>query len=322
MDTSFLGAMIVPDSRRGGGGLGAYRARMSEVEVVRALYAAMAERDFETLFSLVDDHAVITQDPRLPWGGRFDGHDGLAAFAMALTGTIDSQVEIEALYATDTEVVQYGRTRGTVRATEVPFDVAEMHQWTVRDGKAVAAHFAIDTDAMLAALAAPPLTCPECGFVWATVPVEAVGPRIQSGADAIAAMLRTTDERVVAARPAPEVWSTLEYAAHVRDVLYHVRDRIVIGLAEDSPDFKPLYRDVRVDAGLYRDEQPEVVATELELAAGLFGRTFAALSDDQLARPVVVAFPTDLTRTVSWLGRHVVHEVEHHRDDADRSRGG
>jgi ketosteroid isomerase-like protein len=292
---------------------------MSEVEIVRSLYAAMAARDIDTLFALVDEHVVITQDPRLPWGGHFEGHDGLAAFAMALTGTIDSQVTIEALYATDTEVIQYGRTRGTVRATEVAFDVAEMHQWTVRDGRAVAAHFAIDTDAMLTVLAEPPMTCPECAFVWATVPVEDVGARIQAGAEAIAAMLRAGTEEAVSTRPAPEVWSALEYAAHVRDVLYHVRDRVVIGLAENSPVYKPLYRDVRVDAGLYRDERPDVVATELELAAALFVRSYAVLSDEQLARPVVVAFPTDQVRTISWLGRHVVHEVEHHRDDAARS---
>ena len=41
---------------------------------------------------------------------------------------------------------------GTVVATGAPFDVAEVHRWTIRDGKAVAAHFAIDTPAMLEAL--------------------------------------------------------------------------------------------------------------------------------------------------------------------------
>ena len=35
-------------------------------------------------------------------------------------------------------------------------DIPEVHRWTVRDGKAVAAHFAIDTAAMLEALAQTP----------------------------------------------------------------------------------------------------------------------------------------------------------------------
>jgi len=294
---------------------------MSDVEVVRRLYAAMAARDLETLLALVDEQVVITQDPRLPWGGRFEGHAGLATFAAALTGAIDSQVTIESLYATNAEVVQCGRTKGTVRATEVPFDVAEVHTWTVRDGRAVAAHFAIDTDAMLAALATPAEQCPICGFVWASVPVADVGVRIEAAAGALATLLRTAGDEAARARPAPAVWSALEYGAHVRDVFANLRDRVVVGLVEDTPSFKPLYRDARVDLGLYRDEQPAVVATELELGASLFARTFAVLSEEQLARPVVYAFPRESRRTVSWMGRHTVHEAEHHLDDARRSAG-
>ena len=145
-------------------------ADTTDLAVVEALYAAMAARDLDALFALVDPSIVIVQDDRLPWGGRFEGHDGLATFAMALTGTIDSRVEIGALFATDAEVIQYGRTRGTVRATDVRFDVAEVHRWDIRGGRAVAAHFAIDTEAMLAALAAPAESCPDCGFVWVSVP--------------------------------------------------------------------------------------------------------------------------------------------------------
>ena len=52
----------------------------------------------------------------------------------------------------DGEVYQVGRTRGTVVGSGTTFDVAEVHRWTIRDGKAVRAHFAIDTAAMLDAL--------------------------------------------------------------------------------------------------------------------------------------------------------------------------
>jgi uncharacterized protein len=125
---------------------------VTDLDVVRGIYAAMADRDFDGLFRLIDDGCVITQDPALPWGGRFVGHDGLTAFALALTGAIDSVVTTDAMFAADGDVVQVGRTRGTTRAAGVPFDVAEVHRWTIRDGKAVAAHFSIDTPAMLDAL--------------------------------------------------------------------------------------------------------------------------------------------------------------------------
>jgi ketosteroid isomerase-like protein len=124
----------------------------SDIEVVQAVYAAMAERDLGGIFEQLDPSFVVTQDPRLPWGGRFEGHDGFATFGLTLAGTIDSQVAIEALFEADGEVIQVGRTRGTVRASGAAFDIPEVHRWTIRDGKAVAAHFAIDTPAMLAVL--------------------------------------------------------------------------------------------------------------------------------------------------------------------------
>ncbi|HTO01218.1 MAG TPA: nuclear transport factor 2 family protein [Microthrixaceae bacterium] len=124
----------------------------SDVATVHAIYTAMAARDLEQLSLLLDEQVVITQDPALPWGGRFEGHDGFLDFAATLTGTITSQVEISNIFAADGDVIQVGRTVGTVNATGVEFDIAEVHRWTLVDGKAVRAHFAIDTPAMLAAL--------------------------------------------------------------------------------------------------------------------------------------------------------------------------
>jgi uncharacterized protein len=127
---------------------------MDDVEVVQAIYAAMGARDYARLFELLDPACQVTQDPALPWGGVHVGHDGFATFGTTLSSTIDSAVTTEAIFSADGEVIQCGRTRGTVRATGAPFDIPEVHRWQVRDGRAVAAHFAIDTAAMLAALAA------------------------------------------------------------------------------------------------------------------------------------------------------------------------
>jgi uncharacterized protein len=127
-------------------------ATADDVDVVRRIYEALEARDFAVLFDLVDATIVITQDERLPWGGRYEGHDGYAQFGARLTGTIESAVTIDAIFAAGDEVIETGRTRGTVTANGASFDIPEVHRWTIRDGKAVAAHFAIDTDAMLAAL--------------------------------------------------------------------------------------------------------------------------------------------------------------------------
>jgi ketosteroid isomerase-like protein len=126
---------------------------MGDVETVEQIYAAMGARDVDRLLELIDPSCVIVQDERLPWGGRHEGHDGFVTFALALTSSIDSAVEIDALFEADGDVVQFGRTRGTTAAGGVPFDVPEVHRWTIRDGRAVTAHFSIDTPAMLQALA-------------------------------------------------------------------------------------------------------------------------------------------------------------------------
>src|SRR4051794_34185321 len=106
-------------------------------------------------------------------------------------------------------------------------------------------------------------TCSICGFAWETVAAAEVGDRIRAGTAGIAAAVSAAPERA-GVRPSPERWSALEYTAHVRDVLLHVRDRIVIALVEDEPTFKPLYREERVDLGLYALDTTTVVLTEVE----------------------------------------------------------
>jgi len=123
------------------------------LEVVTRFYEALATRDFDAILELTSPDIVVTQDPSLPWGGRYEGHDGLGAISLALFSAIDSAVTIEAIFEAGDRVVQYGRTAGTVRANGVAFDIPECHVWRVDAGRAVEAQYFIDTPAMLRALA-------------------------------------------------------------------------------------------------------------------------------------------------------------------------
>lgn len=123
------------------------------IDVVRAVYDAFASRDLERILELLDPAIVIEQDPALPWGGRFEGHDGFGRFSLTLLGLIDSAVTIESMFQAGEHVVQHGRTAGTVRATGAAFDIAECHVWRIVDGRAVEARYFIDSAAMLDALA-------------------------------------------------------------------------------------------------------------------------------------------------------------------------
>jgi DinB superfamily len=156
--------------------------------------------------------------------------------------------------------------------------------------------------------------CEVCGFAWDDVSAEEVPARVSAAAAAIAALIRRGGPAVVD-RPEPATWSALEYGCHVRDVLYNLRDRIVVGLAEDNPVPKAMFADVRIGHGLYAADEPTTLATELELAGGLFARTVSALDADSLARPIFYGWPTPATRTLRWVAAQALHEAEHHQTD-------
>ena len=157
-------------------------------------------------------------------------------------------------------------------------------------------------------------TCAVCGFAWDSVPASAIERRVAIAVDAIAVHLDDPAVRAVD-RPTAGQWSILEYAAHVRDVLLNLRDRIVLGAVEDHPMPKSMYADARVALGLYATETPAQTTAELRFAAALFGRTFAALTIEQLTRQLVYPWPRLASRTLLWVAAQAVHEVEHHCAD-------
>ncbi len=157
-------------------------------------------------------------------------------------------------------------------------------------------------------------SCEDCGFVWEVIAREEVTKRTRVAADNMVALLASAD-RNATERPEPHRWSTVEYGAHVRDVLITMRDRLVIGLVEENPGFKPMYRDERVDLGLYSSDTAADVAKEVDAAAAMFVRLFTAIDPSLLHRPVLYGFPGPIPRTLLWMGQQAVHETEHHLTD-------
>ena len=123
-------------------------------------------------------------------------------------------------------------------------------------------------------------------------------------------------------RPAPTVWSALEYACHMRDVLLVQRDRAVVALVEDNPGFARMYRDERVElCRLLRraargrprrtgDVGPPVRHGVRRPRAGRLGSP-ARLQPPQCREHG--------PHNVAWLARHTVHEGEHHLMDVKRA---
>jgi uncharacterized protein len=124
----------------------------SPISIVQRVYVAFAAGDLATVLSLCSPDVVVTQDPRLPWGGQHVGHDGVTEFGVQLITNIESSVTMEHMFEAGADVVQHGRTSGTVLANGTAFDIPECHVWTVQDGLVTRAQFFIDSTAMLAAL--------------------------------------------------------------------------------------------------------------------------------------------------------------------------
>jgi hypothetical protein len=121
---------------------------------------------------------------------------------------------------------------------------------------------------------------------------------------------------VLIVRPEPDTWSVIEYGCHVRDVLFNLRDRIVLGLAEDNPTPHAMHTDVRIANGLYVGDRPVTLIVEIAAGALMLARTVTALDDDQLARPIFYGWPRPATRNLLWVAAQALHEAEHHLDDA------
>jgi uncharacterized protein len=119
---------------------------------IRRVYDALAARDASAIQEVFAPDVTIRQNPELPWGGEYEGHDGAFTFFLTLVEHIESQVTTESLFTAGDHVVQTGRTRGTVRANGASFDIPEVHVWELRDGKVVRYQVYIDTPAMLEAL--------------------------------------------------------------------------------------------------------------------------------------------------------------------------
>jgi hypothetical protein len=157
--------------------------------------------------------------------------------------------------------------------------------------------------------------CPECGFDYEATTLAAAGERIRLEAGSIGDMLLGGPDGAISHRPRTGVWSPLEYACHVRDVLLAQRERTLLALVEDNPSFVPMYRDERVVVARYSAESADDVAAQLCMASDLFVRLFEGFDDEQLARPCRYNFPKPTQRNVGWLPVHTAHEVVHHADD-------
>ena len=154
--------------------------------------------------------------------------------------------------------------------------------------------------------------CPECGFEYRPDGAGAAGAAIVAGAAEIASLIGSGDVR---SRRAPQTWSALEYACHVRDVLLVQRERVLMARREDCPTPAPMGRDERVEHDGYAAQDPVAVARQLADAARMFVNVLDRLKDDAWDRTMIYNYPVPTERSLRWVAVHTQHEVFHHLGD-------
>ena len=152
--------------------------------------------------------------------------------------------------------------------------------------------------------------CPECGFDAASVDVARLPELLRENTRGWSQALADVD---VAVRPAPHIWSPLEYACHVRDVHVIFERRVALMLEQDDPGFENWDQNVAAVEQRYGEQHPATVEVELiEAAAAAAGR-YATVRGDQWARPGTRS--NGSVFTVESIGRYHLHDVVHHLHD-------
>lgn len=163
--------------------------------------------------------------------------------------------------------------------------------------------------------------CEECGLSAGEVEPDEVGRYAFVAAEEWVQILRSSP--AVEVRPDPEVWSPLEYGAHVRDVYTIFDARLARMLTEHDPVFANWDQDQTAVEQGYGAQDPEVVAEELEAVAQAFVARIRTLEPDQLGRPGRRSDGSAFT--VATLLQYFLHDVIHHlwdvtgQQDATRS---
>jgi hypothetical protein len=158
--------------------------------------------------------------------------------------------------------------------------------------------------------------CPECGFMYGALSRADLVDAIGDVGRQMAGSLRGPPARL-ARRRQPGVWSALEYACHVRDVLLVLRDRLFVALVEEEPSFKPMYRDERVALDHYDQQVPDVAAAQLLMGAAMLAHALHGLDDDQWSRSLLYGYPGPMRRDVEWMAHHALHEMVHQLADLE-----
>lgn len=155
--------------------------------------------------------------------------------------------------------------------------------------------------------------CPECGCAAQNFALEDIAPTARSieplWRDALSAPHASQ-------RPAPQVWSVVEYGAHIADVLTIMRERLELMLAYDNPNFANWDQDQAALDGGYAQCEADTVMTQISSNLELFASAYEHVQPEQQDRTGMRSNGSAFT--VLTLGQYALHDLIHHGWDVTK----
>ncbi len=152
--------------------------------------------------------------------------------------------------------------------------------------------------------------CDQCGYDASLIEPRELTSLIREHAAAWADVLARPD---AATRPEPGLWSPVEYACHVRDVLVMFASRVGSILDTDGPVFQNFAQDAAAIERGYAVADPAVVAREIDDAADFTASEFARVGPADWGRTGTRSDGVEFS--VASLGVYCIHELRHHAWD-------
>jgi hypothetical protein len=159
--------------------------------------------------------------------------------------------------------------------------------------------------------------CLECGLDTRQVQPRDVAAMIRANAAAWSEVL--SSPAGVSGRAKPQVWSTLEYACHVRDVFRLYDERLLLMLNQDDPLFPNWDQDQTAVDDRYGAQDPVTVSGELGDAAARLAEHFDQVGEEQWGR---IGRRSDVAVfRIETFARYLIHDPIHHLYDVTEADG-
>ncbi len=152
--------------------------------------------------------------------------------------------------------------------------------------------------------------CPECGFDAGSFDPTTIADALYVNAQEWATLLE--DSRV-RDRPAPNLWSALEYGCHIRDVFVLFNERLRMMLEQDDPTYQNWDQDATAVSERYADQDPADVTAALLHGAQALADRFRRVKGAQWQRTGTRSDGAKFT--VHSFAQYLIHDPVHHLHD-------